>query len=352
MNWQFWKTETRAESSLTDALVEQIVARAGGSVTPSPSQGGALQVGAGLIGRAFASATVTGTTPAITRALTPDVLEKIGRELIRVGESLFYVRVGREGLKLYPVVSHDITGNFDPVSWRYRLDLSGPSGTWSVNARPESVIHCKYMVESERPWKGIGPLDVARSAGRLNAEVNSTIQDEVGGPRGSVIPVPKDGGSGTLEPLKQQLAGLKGKLALVETTAGGYGQGQAFAPRGDWTPKRLGAAMPDALVNLRNDADRLVLGLLGVPIGLLERTDGAAMRESWRQLLHSTIAPLGKLVEKELRDKLDAPALTFTWSDLRASDIAGRARAFGSMVTAGMELQKAAALSGLLSSED
>ena len=75
------------------------------------------------------------------------------------------------------------------------------------------------------------------------------------------------------------------------------------------------------------------------------------MRESWRQLLHATIAPLGRLVETELRDKLDAPALTLEWSELRASDIAGRARAFGSMVTAGMDVEKAAALSGLLMQE-
>ena len=95
MNFRFWewgRLETRADS-LTDALVDQIVARAGGTVTPSPSQGGALQVGAGLIGRAFASAKVTQATPVLTRALTPDVLERIGRGLIRDGESLLYLRV-------------------------------------------------------------------------------------------------------------------------------------------------------------------------------------------------------------------------------------------------------------------
>ena len=91
---------------------------------------------------------------------------------------------------------------------------------------------------------------------------------------------------------------------------------------------------------------------MGVPIGLLEKTDGAAMRESWRQLLHATIAPLGKIVETELRDKLDSPALAFSWSELRASDIAGRARAFGSLVGGGMEIDKALAVTGLLSQEE
>ena len=354
MNWKFWERgvelETR-EDSFTDALVEQIVARAGGTAA-SPSQGGALQVGAGLVGRAFASATVTGARPVIARALSPDVLERIGRELMRTGECLFYFRVGRDGLRLFPVVSYDVTGTYDPLTWRYRCDLSGPSGTWSVNARPDNVLHVRYMVEAERPWKGVAPLDVARSAGRLNAETNTALLEEASGPRGSLIAVPKDGGDSTLDALKTQLKTLKGKAALLETTAGGFGSGQAQAPRTDWKPQRLGANPPDALVSLRNDADRLVLGLLGVPIGLLEKVDGAAMRESWRQLLHALVAPAGRIVETELRGKLDSPGLAFSWSELRASDIAGRARAFGSLVNGGMEIDKALAVTGLLSQEE
>ena len=354
MNWKFWEhgveLETR-EDSLTTALIDRIVERAGGS-TARPSEGGALMVGSGLVGRAFASATVTGARPSITRALTPDVLERIGRELLRTGECLFYFRVGRDGLRLFPVVSYDVVGTYDPATWRYRLDLSGPSGTWSVNARPDNVVHVRYMVEAERPWKGVAPLDVARSAGRLNSEVNTALHDEASGPRGSVIPVPKEGNDATLATLKSQLAGLMGKAALIETTSAGWGQGQGQAPRGDWVQKRIGSQMPDALVSLRNDSDRLVLGLLGIPIGMLEKVDGAAMRESWRQLLHALVAPLGKIVETELRGKLDSPSLAFSWSELRASDIAGRARAFNSLVQGGMEIDKALAVTGLLAQEE
>ena len=232
MNWKFWERglEVR-EDSLTDELIARIMERAGTGTTARPSEGGALQVGAGLVGRAFASATVTGARPSITRALTPDVLERIGRELMREGESLFYLRVGRDGLRLFPVVSYDVTGTFDPVTWRYRCDLSGPSGTWSVNARPDQVLHVKYMVEKERPWRGVGPLAVARLAAKLNSEVNTALNDEASGPRGSVIPIPKDGGEGTLEKMRAQLATLNGKAALIETTAGGWGQGQAQAPK-------------------------------------------------------------------------------------------------------------------------
>ena len=72
-------------------------------------------------------------------------------------------------------------------------------------------------------------------------------------------------------------------------------------------------------------------------------------RESWRQFLHSTIQPVSELIVDELRIKLDTPELRFDFSELMASDLAGRARALGSMVQAGIKLGKAPALSGLLS---
>ena len=48
---------------------------------------------------------------------------------------------------------------------------------------------------------------------------------------------------------------------------------------------------------------------------------------------------------------LDEPGLRLVWDELRASDLAGRARAFQSMVGAGMDIAKAAALPGLTEAE-
>ena len=60
---------------------------------------------------------------------------------------------------------------------------------------------------------------------------------------------------------------------------------------------------------------------------------------------------MGEIVAAELGDKLDRPGLALDFSALFASDITGRARAFASMVQAGMEIERAAALSGLLAEE-
>ena len=74
---------------------------------------------------------------------------------------------------------------------------------------------------------------------------------------------------------------------------------------------------------------------------------GSGSREAYRQALFGVVAPLGKLVESELSAKFERE-VTLDWMELRAADIAGRARAFKSMLESGMPMDKAAALSGLL----
>ena len=67
--------------------------------------------------------------------------------------------------------------------------------------------------------------------------------------------------------------------------------------------------------------------------------------------LHGSVAPLARRIETEVRGKLNVADLSIGFENLWASDISGRARAFGSMVKGGMDIAKAAALSGLLLEE-
>ena len=83
---------------------------------------------------------------------------------------------------------------------------------------------------------------------------------------------------------------------------------------------------------LRDRLENSLLAMHGVPPALVTPTGNAgAMREGFRQLLHGLIKNLGALVVEELQAKLD-PAAALSFSDLRAGDIAGSARAFGSLV--------------------
>ena len=197
-----------------------------------------------------------------------------------------------------------------------------------------SVLHVRYAVDPERPWRGLSPLAVASLAGRLSAETVAALADESSGPRGSFLPLPKtDGEDDTVAQLKADIRKLGGALAIVESMADKWGTGEG-ASRSDWDQKRLGADPPDALVDLARHASDEVYAACGVSSSLFSSADGTAQREAWRRLLFSTIAPLGRIVENELRVKLDTPDLRLTWNELRASDLAGRARAFQSQWSA------------------
>ena len=159
---------------------------------------------------------------------------------------------------------------------------------------------------------------------------------------GFMLPLPE---GGNVDKLKADLKKGAGKLHIVDTTAAAWGDGTAAAPRQDWKSNRLGASPPDSLGKLRSDVKADIFGVYGIPSSI--HGTGGSARESYRQFLSSTIQPLAKLVVEELADKLDTPTLSLDFTELRAADIASRARAFKQLVEAGMDAAKAASVTGL-----
>ena len=343
--------ETRADSSYTDALVAAITANAGGQSTAFPTSTAALEAASGFAGRAFAAAEIT-AADSIVAALDPPTMAMIGRALIRRGEIVLLIRVDMErGLTLLPCQSHDVDGGPDPATWVYRCSLGGPERTLTYDKVPaEGVVHLRYAVDPERPWRGYGPLGVALLAGRLSAETVSALADEVSGPRGTLLGVPVDGADPTVSELRKDIASLRGKTALWQ--GGSDWDNEGTGGKAGMGSVRLGASPPAPLIELMKRATQEVYAACGLNPSIFEAGTGTQARESYRQALFATIAPLGRIVETELRAKLGDPAIAIGWEELRASDISGRARAFQSMVGGGMPLDRAAALSGLMVQDD
>ena len=89
----------------------------------------------------------------------------------------------------------------------------------------------------------------------------------------------------------------------------------------------------------------------GIPPGLFSvQSDGTAQREGYRRLLHSTVVPMARIVQAELTAKLEVD-VSLSFDALFAADLSGRARAFQSLVLAGMDPGKAAGLAGLMEAE-
>ena len=233
---------------------------------------------------------------------------------------------------------------------------SGPDATEVVTVPGAGVLHLRYATDPMEPWRGLGPLQFAAETGRLAGAAEQALADESAGPRGNIIPMPEGpGGDDTDESpgiaaFKRLLPLLRGRVALPETVAGGGAQGAGASPHRDWRPERLGANPPEGLVALRTDVGAAVAAACGIGPSLIQAAaDGTGQRESYRRFLFSTLLPIARLVEVELREKLDAPDLSLSFDELRAADLTGRARAFRSMAgkDATIEAGRAAALAGL-----
>ena len=347
-NW-FKRGLEKRDSSYTDALVAAITANAGGKATAFPSATASLEACVGFVGRAFAGAEVSSAS-GVGRLLDPSLLSMVGRTLIRKGEIIFYIAADMNGIALLPCESYDVDGGPNPLSWRYRCTVGGPGATHSFDGvSAAGVIHLVYARDPERPWRGLSPLYAASLAGRLSAETSAALADEASGPRGSFLPVPVDGDDATISTMTSSIDRAKGRMLLGES---GDWDNIASGASARYEQKRFGANPPSALVELHKLASQEVYAACGVSPLIFAAGQGTAAREGYRQTLFGTIAPLGRLVETELRAKLDDPSIILTWDELRAADISGRARAFQSLVGAGMDLDRAAALSGLLAPDE
>ena len=352
--FNFLKREKRQDipDSYTDAVVRAVEASVTGKVQVDALQTAAAEICAGLWSRAFASATVEPATLA-TRAVTPDVLSMIGRSLIASGESCFELRIEGGALRACPVSSFAITGGMDPTGWIYELTIPGPSRSTVKRVRSEAVMHFRYGVSPREPWRGVSPLRRASETSTLLGNMERRLREETGGVVGHVIPTPSANPNDEYSDLKGDLKALAGNFALVPSmTDGGWSDpGRGNSPKSDWAVQRLGANPPQTIDMLRSNAALHVLAACGVPLTLLEKADGTAMREAWRQFLHGSVAPVARCVEQELADKLNV-RVGLNFDSLFASDLSGRARAFQSMVGGGMDIEKAAALAGLMEHAD
>ena len=312
--WPF-KSEDRASNGYTDLFVNQLLAQAGGNVYADVSNTAAAELVAGLWGRAFASASLSPTFPGIG----PDTLEAIARAMILGGEYLGAIDTSDGAVRLLQAYSWDVVGGANPRTWRYSLELPGPSGNEARNLPAEGVVSCRWATAPSTPWRGVGPFQASSLTGALLANLEKTLAAEAGAPSGYVLPTPKDGAD--TGALQASMRTLKGKTGIVETTAAGWGQGNSLAPRQDWAVKRFGSDPPSELRELREDAAEAVVSTCLPPGLAFGNTDGTAAREATRRWFHTGIAPVARTVEYELREKLEMPELTLTFRRSKPSDL-------------------------------
>ena len=357
MKWPWSKREPEQRSTAqgyTAALTAAFATGATEGVSDTaPLATAALEAAAGLYARCMAAALVTGADD-VADALTPPVLALIARNLLRRGEDhhRIYVRGGR--LVLEPVGFAYAHGNGpDPMRWTYNATLYGPTDSRHEWVPAASMLHTRYSVDASRPWLGVPPWSWAASTSKAIAALDRMVANEAAAPHGTVLGMPESpqvdeaGDVRPLDAFRADLYKAKGRTLITERGSNSDAQG----PTGSRTTgiERTQFGLDRETIDpLRTATGRDVLGACGVPPTLfVANSDGTAQRESYRRFLHTALRPMAKIIEAELRAKLDAPGLVLDLSPLAAADVAGRARAVKAMIEAGIDPEDAARETGV-----
>ena len=343
MWWPFRRREEPSDSDAVDGytnrILDQMETSAAGESSTRDAVA-AVEIAASMIGRAFASAEPKPAHP----LLSPGYLELLGRALVLRGELVSVLEIVDGELRLFPASSWDITGGADPMSWKYRVDLPGPSRTRTTRRlAAEQVIHCRVNVLPSEPWRGRSPLEHAKLSVELlrRIEQNLTAEHRVQPSRIAPSPNAED------EDRRIYAARLK-KGGILVQQAVGMEPGTTLEKATVWLPQRVGPMPDQGSVSLLADARTAVLTACGIPAELVAGGDGTAAREAYRRFLFCSVQPLARICAAEFSAKLDVSDLRLDFSEIQAADIAGRARAFRTMVEAGKTLEEASALAGLM----
>lgn len=333
----------------SDAVVRLLEQQVAGTVADRTSTA-AVEAAAGALSRALAAAEVSGPSW-VKAAVSPGFLGQVGRDLVRSGKSLHVISVSDRGrLSLLPASSWDFHGGADPETWMVRASCYGPSTTETRYLPFSGVVFVVWGATPGERYAGRGPLQWASTSARLQSEVERSLADEAGGPIAQLLPVPEDTGDEDTDPLAElenDIRTKRGKALLVESTRGGFGEGKIAEPARDWEARRLGPSPPVTMDAIMGRGFVEVLAACGCPPPLFLDTDGTSQREAYRRYFSLTVEPLAGALSAELSAKLEAD-ISLGFARRFAADLSGRARAFQSMVKAGMATDRAAALAGLM----
>ena len=270
--WQRLRGEHRQESgSYTDALVQLIQSRAGGS-SALPGTTAALECASGFVQRAFASAEVSTGNSIKAAALDPHTLGMIGRAMIRTGEYLAVIEIGMEGdaLRLAPASSWDVQGGADPESWVYRVSLAGPGRQSAFENIPAAgVVNIRYTSETTRPWRGVGTFAECFS---LGAFIRRSQSGSGGRIQWATRPAPTPcecwGRIRTNIGFEGGSPGPSGPFSFCRKSVRFVGTGPQNNASSGWDSKRIGAKVPDSSIKAASIAFGEVLAACGLSVAL------------------------------------------------------------------------------------
>ena len=148
--------------------------------------------------------------------------------MIITGEIAFAIDADGGRLRLTPASTFSVAGDPDPQTWVYTLTMPGPSATVTRTLAADRVLHLTYSVESDRPWRGVGPLTGAASTAYLLNQLEAQLGNEAGGAVGTLYPFPR----GRRVWPSRRSAHTQGEVGPSAYHGGGNGPGIRRGPEG------------------------------------------------------------------------------------------------------------------------
>ena len=298
----------------------------------------AEETAANFLGRALATAEIGGRHGYL---FSLQMLNTIGREIVLNGESLWKYDSNQL------VWQQNIPPRYkDPVFGDPNFNLM------------QFAIHINWQT-----GRGVSAMRCAGRWQRLLQQLERGL--EIESRSTPFYPTPVPGGQSFAQALKAEFRKLLSRKPVRtddpddaddDKTLGGdtgtFVEGEqssgisSYQPTGNYQQKRLGTDIPPNMQSMMIMAIDVALPTMGLPKALYNPADSNSMREAWRIYLSMTVESTTKIIVQEAgRIGLD---LVLTLPELKSSDLAARARAFGDLVKAGMPMEQAAGVSGIL----
>ena len=320
--------------SFTDLVVRGLTAAAEGDVAADVDRLAIVEACRGLWRRALSACMVTPDRAAAV--LDRNTLALIADEILSSsGSYVGVLDVDQAGaMRLDAASNWNVYGESpDRRQWRYDAFLATPTGGYLTRrVGAEAVLHVQWRRNARQPWYSAGPWSASSTTSTLAARVERSLGREVNAPVGTAIPIPTNMPDDAQDALEAALAGLKGGVALVPTTAGGGGVGMHDAPRSDWRAQRIGPSPPAEVCDLRTATADDLVAAAGIPNALVRaKSDGTLAREAYRQWVQVAVRPMVDEIASLASDLLEVDVAIST-EPLAGADIASRARAYRALI--------------------
>ena len=308
-----------------------------------PALGGAVQAAASAYGRALSAAVVTAAGP--TAAAVRAILACAGRSYAVRGEFAALVHADNGGLAFEPVTLVEGHGMWAAPVWTVRRTT--PGGDWTDERVPrDRLLHVVWNGDPASgglvgcpPWDG----HTARAAANLEGQIG----DQGSLPVGHLLRMHTaadidDEAMAEYYELAEAAFGQSNRTRWAALLTQGSAEDRGFMDT-------FGADFPASAPQLCAALSGLMLAACGVPPVLLSaNVGGSAYRDAWRSFLASAVQPVADQLARSVAAHLGVEcAIEVRSRHNTPADLVSRARATGSLVSAGVDKDQALAIAGL-----